>query len=266
MWYYVSGQEGARRKLLAVRNLTKYYKTTLAVDDLSFSVGDGEIVGLLGPNGAGKTTVLRCITGIVQATEGEIEVDGLILGANEQEVKRRLAFVPEVPSPYEMLTVAEHLRFIAMAYDTMHTFQECSEQLLHRFELYDRRNDLVLNLSKGMKQKLAIICAFVHDSRTLLFDEPLVGIDPRGARELKDMVLEAKSSGCSILISTHMLDTAEHLCDRIMILSQGHKIAEGSLRELHERARMGQDASLEDVFLTLTEADSAREATHLPRA
>jgi len=252
--------------LLDIRNLTKYYKTTLAVDDVSFSVGDGEIVALLGPNGAGKTTVLRCVTGIVQATEGEIEADGILLSQNEQEVKRRLAFVPEVPSPYDMLTVVEHVRFIAMAYDTIRGFEQRADDLLRRLDLYDRRNDLVLNLSKGMKQKLAIVCAFIHNARILLFDEPLIGIDPRGAHELKEMILESKAGGCSILISTHMLDTAERLADRIVILSKGRKIAEGTLSELHERAKMGMDASLEDVFLSLTEEDAALEAADLPRA
>lgn len=255
--------EGDHSRLLNVRNLTKYYKTTLAVDDISFSVADGEIVGLLGPNGAGKTTVLRCITGIVQPTEGEIEVDGMLLSQKEQEVKRRLAFVPEVPNPYEMLTVMEHIRFIAMAYDTVATFEELAEPLLRRFEMYDKRNDLVLSLSKGMKQKLAIICAFIHNARTLLFDEPLIGIDPRGAHELKDMIIEAKAEGCSALISTHMLDTAERLCDRIIILNHGRKIAEGNLSELRGWAKMGEDASLEDAFLILTEEHAAGETADL---
>jgi ABC-2 type transport system ATP-binding protein len=249
---------------LDIRNLTKYYKKTLAVDDLSFSVADGEIVGLLGPNGAGKTTILRCVTGIVQATEGDIQVDGLSLKAKEQEVKKRLAFVPEVPNPYEMLTVTEHLRLIGMAYDTQSTFEERHEELLRRFDLYDRRQDLVLNLSKGMKQKLAIVCAFMHDAATFLFDEPLIGIDPKGVRDLKDMILDARSRGCSILISTHMLDTAEHLCDRIIILRRGQKIAEGNLEELHARAQMGEDATLEDVFLSLTEGDAADEGSRVP--
>lgn len=249
--------------MLIVRNLTKYYKSTLAVDDVSLTVNDGEIVGLLGPNGAGKTTMLRSITGIVQPTEGEIEVDGMLLSKQERDVKRRLAFVPEVPNPYEMLTVKEHVRFIAMAYDTLPTFEERSTDLLKRFELYDRRNDLVLSLSKGMKQKLAIVCAFVHEARMLLFDEPLIGIDPKGARELKDMILEAKAAGCSVLISTHMLDTAEHLCDRITILSHGRIVAEGNLRELRERAKTGEDSTLEDAFLILTEERKAGETAHL---
>lgn len=249
--------------LLTIDRLTKYYKTTLALDDVSFSVENGEIVGLLGPNGAGKTTCLRCVTGIIQANTGNIEIDGVSLASNEQEAKRRLAFVPEVPNPYEMLTVLEHVRFIAMAYRTTQDFQARSESMLKRFDLWDRRNDLVLGLSKGMKQKLSIVCAFVHDSHVILLDEPLIGIDPKGVRELKDMILEAKSNGCSILISTHMLDTAEKLCDRIVILNHGKKLAEGTLAELHERSKMGEDASLEDLFLNLTEGDSSDERADL---
>lgn len=247
--------------MLRVDGLVKYYRKTLAVDGLSLEVGDGEIVGLLGPNGAGKTTILRCITGIVQMTEGRIEVDGLDLAKREEDVKRRIAFVPEVPTPYEMLTVWEHLRFIAMAYQTMENFEKRADTLMRRFDLYEKRNDYVLSLSKGMKQKLAIACAFVHEAKVILLDEPLIGIDPKGARELKDMIFDVKQRGGSVLISTHMLDTAEHLCDRIIILQRGRVLAEGSLAELHDRAKIGNDASLEDVFLTLTEESGAFEAT-----
>ncbi|MCL5104452.1 MAG: ABC transporter ATP-binding protein [Armatimonadetes bacterium] len=247
--------------MLKVANLVKYYKRFLAVDNLTFEVGDGEIVGLLGPNGAGKTTVLRCVTGIVQVSEGTIEIDGIELASNEEEVKRRIAFVPEVPTPYEMLTVWEHLRFIAMAYQTMDGFEERAEALMRRFDLLEKRNDMVLSLSKGMKQKLAIACAFIHDARVILLDEPLIGIDPKGVHELKEMISEAKRDGKAILISTHMLDTAERLCDRIIILQKGSIVAEGNLAELHDRARMGTDASLEDVFLMLTEeADTVETA------
>jgi len=250
--------------LLRVDNLVKYYKRFLAVDGVSFCVNDGEIVGLLGPNGAGKTTILRCVTGIVQPSEGIIEVDGISLADREEEAKRRLAFVPEVPTPYEMLTVYEHLRFIAMAYQTMNYFDERAENLMRKFDLLDKRDDLVLSLSKGMKQKLAIACAFIHDVRVMLLDEPLIGIDPKGVHELKDMIFNARAEGKSILISTHMLDTAEKLCDRIIILRKGTIIAEGSLEELHQRAKMGEDASLEDVFLNLTEESDSFEATNIP--
>ncbi len=239
--------------MLKVTNLVKYYKKRLAVDGVSFEVNNGEIVGLLGPNGAGKTTILRCVTGIIQSTQGGIVVDGIDIKVNEEEAKRRIAFVPEVPTPYDMLTVWEHLRFVAMGYNTLSTFDSRVDELMTRFDLIDRRDDLVLSLSKGMKQKLAIACAFVHDAQVILLDEPLIGIDPSGAHELKELLIGARNSGKSILISTHMLDTAERLCDRIIILLEGSIAAEGNLAELHEQAMLGANSSLEDVFLRLTQ-------------
>jgi len=239
--------------MLEIEGLTKYYRTTLAVDGISFTVEDGEILGLLGPNGAGKTTILRSVAGIVSPTSGRIAINGNDLAKNEQAAKRSLAFVPETPNPFEMLTVYEHLQFIAMAYDTMDKFDERASALLDRFDLREKMNDLVLSLSKGMKQKLAVACAFIHDAQVLLFDEPLIGIDPKGARELKDLMLSAKEAGCSLLVSTHMLDTAERLCDRILIIDHGRKVAEGSMAQLHERAHVKADATLEDIFLKLTE-------------
>ena len=245
--------------MLVIEGLTKYYRTTLAVDDVSFSVADGEILGLLGPNGAGKTTILRSVAGIVQPTSGRILVSGHDISTAQREAKRSLAFVPETPNPYEMLTVIEHLRFVAMAYDTLDKFDERADSLLERFDLAEKRTDLVVSLSKGMKQKLAVACAFMHDAQVLLFDEPLIGIDPKGARELKDLMLSAKTTGCSVLVSTHMLDTAERLCDRILIIDHGRKVAEGTLAELHERVQMGADATLEDMFLKLTEDEEQDE-------
>lgn len=249
--------------MISVQNLVKYYGTTLAVDGLSFEVNNGEILGLLGPNGAGKTTVLRSVTGIIQKSAGKIIVDGFDLDVQEQEVKRRIAFVPEVPNPFEMLTVEEHLRFVAMAYGTTKGFDKRSSELMERFELIEKKRELVVSLSKGMKQKLAIACAFIHNAGNLLFDEPLIGIDPLGVKTLKDMMLEARQQGCAVLISTHMLDTAERLCDRILILRKGLKLAEGSLDELYHRAQVGEDGSLEDVFLTLTEERKTIEGSRV---
>jgi len=239
--------------MLVIENLTKYYRKLLAVDNVSFTVGNGEIVGLLGPNGAGKTTILRSVAGIVQPTIGKISINGHDLASDEQSAKRNLAFVPETPNPFDMLTVYEHLRFIAMVYNTMDNFDERASELLGKFDLVEKKNDLVSTLSKGMKQKLAVACAFIHDTQVLLFDEPLIGIDPKGVRELKNLMINAKESGGSILVSTHMLDTAERLCDRILIIDHGRKVAEGTLGELHDRAHMGSDATLEDMFLKLTE-------------
>ncbi|MHB0999514.1 MAG: ABC transporter ATP-binding protein [Armatimonadota bacterium] len=245
--------------MLVIEGLTKRYKTTLAVDNMSFEVADGEILGLLGPNGAGKTTILRSVAGIIQPNAGRILIDGHDLSTDEQAAKRNLAFVPETPNMYDMLTVMEHLRFVAMAYNTLDKFNERASNLLEKFDLIDKQNELVLSLSKGMKQKLAVACAFIHDSQVLLFDEPLIGIDPKGARELKDMMLSAKQAGCSLLVSTHMLDTAERLCDHILIIDKGRKIAQGTMDDLHNRMNMGEDASLEDMFLKLTEDDTANE-------
>lgn len=250
--------------MIVVENLVKYYGNTLAVDRLSFTVRDGEILGLLGPNGAGKTTVLRSITGIVQRTAGKVVVDGFDLAADEQAVKRRLAFVPETPSPFDMLTVAEQIRFVAMAYNTADGLEHRTDDLLERFDLAAKKNELVLSLSKGMKQKLAIACAFIHDAHNFLFDEPLIGIDPKGVRNLKDLMIEARDSGCAVLISTHMLDTAERLCDRILILREGVKVAEGTLEELYGLPDVDGAESLEDVYLALMEKETAVESAGLP--
>ena len=252
------------KHVLIVDQLRKQYKTTLAVDGISFTVADGEILGLLGPNGAGKTTILRSIAGIIRPTSGRIEVAGHDLAKDETGAKKNLAFVPETPNPYEMLTVHEHLRFIAMAYDTLDKFEERANSLLEKFDLDEKKNELVATLSKGMKQKLAVACAFIHDAQVVLFDEPLIGVDPKGARELKNMMLGAKAAGCSILVSTHMLDTAERLCDRILIIDRGHVVTEGTLGELHERAQMRSDATLEDVFLKLTEEAEQVETPAVP--
>ena len=250
---------------LVVENLSKRYRKFAALTDLSFTVSSGEIVGLLGPNGAGKTTSLRCISGIVRPTGGRILVGGYDLAVDEQEAKRLLAFVPEQPNPYEMLTVWEHLKFIALAYHTTDGFDARAAELLARFDLTDKRDDLVGTLSKGMRQKLTIACAFLHRARVLLFDEPLIGLDPKGARELRERIADARDGGAAVLISTHMLDTAQKLCDRILILRHGIKIAEGTLGDLQERAHATGETSLEDVFLTLT-AEEAGATTAAPAA
>jgi ABC-2 type transport system ATP-binding protein len=240
--------------LLQIQGLTKTFGTLTAVRNLTFDVRPGEIVALLGPNGAGKTTTLRCLASILQPTAGRILVHGHDLLAQPDPAKRYLAFVPEVPHPYEMLTVMEHLRFIAAAYGTEDELQH-AETLLRRLDLWEKRNDLAGTLSKGMRQKLACVCAFVHRARVFCFDEPLIGLDPRGARELKNLLAEQREAGSAILISTHMLDTAERLCDRAIIMNRGEVVMEGSLAQLHERSMMGEDASLEDIFLRLTGGD-----------
>lgn len=249
--------------MLEVQGLVKNYKTARAVDDLSFTIQPGEIVGLLGPNGAGKTAALRCITGILKPTAGTAAINGWDIVTDQARAKAGLAFVPEVPSLYELLTVDEHLRFVAMCFNRLEVYDRLGDELLKRYHLEEKRNDLVATLSKGMKQKLAVACALVHEANVLLFDEPIVGIDPAGVHEVKAELQRAKAAGCAILISTHLLDTAEHLCDRVIILAHGKKLSEGTLTELRQSANM-ESGNLEEVFLRLTgETDEAPRFSYL---
>ena len=238
--------------MLEVTNLYKSFRNVRAVNGLSLHVQGGEIVGLLGPNGAGKTTTLRCICGILRPDAGQIMVGGYDLVRDEQQAKRLMAFIPETPIPYELLTVREHIQFVAMCYGTMDTFRERIEELLQRFDLKEKEHELAATLSKGMRQKLAVACAFVHNAKVFLCDEPLVGIDPKGQHELKSELQRLREEGCAILVSTHQLDTAERLCDRVIIMQAGRKLAEGTLAELQARAQLA-DSTLEQVFLRLTE-------------
>ncbi len=244
--------------MLEVQALVKQYKQFLAVDQLNMLIQPGEIVGLLGPNGAGKTTALRCICGILRPTSGRVMINGADVVHDQARAKARLAFVPEVPSLYELLTVEEHLRFVAMCFNRLDLFDSMGDELLHRFNLTEKRRELVATLSKGMRQKLSVACALVHDANILLFDEPMIGVDPAGAHELKLEIQRQRDKGASILISTHLLDTAERLCDRVIIVARGRKIAEGTLAQLQQVSAM-EGRSLEDVFLKLTggEPDAA---------
>ena len=241
--------------MLQIEGLTRFYGELAAVRNLSFQVRGGEIVGLLGPNGAGKTTTLRCVASILQPTSGRITLCGYDLATQTDAAKQALAYVPELPNPYEMLTVMEHLRFVAAAF-SRELEADYAEDLLKRLDLWEKRNELAAALSKGMKQKLASVCAFIHRPRIYCFDEPLIGIDPKGARELKNLLAERRGAGDAVLVSTHMLDTAERLCDRVIIMHRGEVLAEGTMAELHERARMGEAATLEDIFLMLTEGEA----------
>lgn len=243
----------ATSTLLDVRAITKRYGRTTAVNELSFVVASGEIVGLVGPNGAGKTTVLRCCVGILRPTSGQILVQGHDIVQAEQAAKRCLAFVPELPSLYPLLTIEEQIEFIVRTYGPLlPDFVERRDELLRRFDLWGQRHKLTTNLSKGMRQKTAIVAAFLHGARVILLDEPLIGIDPAGIRQLKELALEARGVGCGLLVSTHLLDTAERLCDRLLVLQRGRKRAEGTLHDLRQTLAGGQDATLEEVFMELT--------------
>ena len=238
-------------RMLQVSGLIKEYKDYRAVNDLTFTISPGEIVGLIGPNGAGKTTALRCIAGILRPTAGQVLINGHDLIGDQMNAKKGMAFVPEVPSLYELLTVYEHLRFVAMCFDNLAKFNSDHEALLRKYHLWDKKNNLVATLSKGMRQKLSVACALIHDANVFLFDEPLIGIDPAGAHELKQELINARNDGASILISTHLLDTAEKLCDRVLIVARGKLLAEGTIPDLQKLFNM-EDKSLEELFLSLT--------------
>lgn len=243
----------AAPSVLEVYNLSKRYGRNLAVDDLSFRVAAGEIVGLVGANGAGKTTALRCCVGILRPTSGTILVDGFDIVRQEREAKRRLAFVPELPSLYPLLTVQEQIEFVVRTYGPLPPdFAEQRDAMLRRFDLWSQRHKLTTNLSKGMRQKTAVVAAFLHHARLILLDEPLIGIDPAGIRQLKELVLEARSEGRAILVSTHLLDTAERLCNRILMLQRGRKRAEGTLADLRQTLARHANTTLEEVFLELS--------------
>ena len=244
-WYH----EGP---VLEVSQLVKTYKTVRAVDSLSFTIQPGEIVGLIGPNGAGKTTALRCCAGILRPTSGSVRINGHDILTDQAKAKGGLAYVPEVPSLYELLTVDEHLRFVAMCYGTVDVYEARGTELLEKYHLLEKKNELIATLSKGMRQKFSVACALIHRANVLLFDEPLIGIDPAGVAEIKKEFMTARDQGCSVVISTHLLDTAERLCDRILIVARGRLLFEGTLTQLRGLGT-NPNATLEDLFLEMTE-------------
>lgn len=238
------------QQILEVINLEKYYRKNKAVDNISFNLSRGEIIGLIGPNGAGKTTTIKCILSLLKRTSGEIFIEGI--DVRKVEARQRLAYIPETPEIYPLLTVWEHLKFIALAY-RLEQWQEKGEDLLYRFNLEHKKNELGKNLSKGMKQKVSICCALLNKPEIFLVDEPFVGLDPKAIKELKDSFMYLKNSGKTVLISTHMLDTVQGLCDRILVMKNGKMIAQGSIAELKLKFNEKGDATLEELFLEVIE-------------
>jgi ABC-2 type transport system ATP-binding protein len=238
--------------LIEVDQLTKHYGNFVAVDGLSFTVAPGEIVGLVGPNGAGKTTTLRCLVGILRPTGGAVRVDGHDLVREPVAAKRRLAWMPDEPHLFEYLTVREHLELTARLYGVTGG-AERGRALLEELELGDKRDALPGELSRGMKQKLAIACGLLHEPAALLFDEPLTGLDPYGIRRMKGTIVERRKRGAAIVVSSHLLHLVEEIADRVLILQGGRCLALGTLDEIRAAAPgLARDASLEDIFLTVT--------------
>jgi ABC-type multidrug transport system ATPase subunit len=230
---------------LSVRGLTKRFGGKTAIDDLSFEVARGEIVGLLGPNGAGKSTTFACLAGLARPDAGAIRFDGRLL---ESDRGRTVAVIPETPDVYPLLTVWEHLVFVARLCRLDAGWEARGEALLARFAMLDERDTVGNALSKGMRQKTLIAATVLAGTPVLLLDEPMIGLDPRGQRELREVLAELRAGGTALMISTHQLESAAALSDRIIVLNHGKLIVSGTIEEL----RANNAGSLEDIFLDLT--------------
>ena len=230
--------------MLFVQNLIKKYGKELAVNNISFQVNEGEIAILLGPNGAGKSTTIKSIAGLLKY-EGYIEICG---HKNKSiDAKKIFAYVPEVSAMFDLLTVYEHLEYIAAAYG-IEDYKTEAEELLERFDLSDKRAKLGKELSKGMMQKVSICCALLIKPKVILFDEPLMGLDPKAIKELKKAILELKENGASILISTHIIDSVDDFWDKVLIMKKGNIGLSGTKQEL-----MSRNETLEELFFDVTE-------------
>jgi ABC-2 type transport system ATP-binding protein len=245
--------------MIRLTNLTKKYGKFTAVDGIDLEIRRGELFGFLGPNGAGKTTTMRMIAGILQPTSGRIEIAGDDVAADPLKAKSRLGFIPDRPFVYDKLTGAEFLRFVAALYgQDGDPVERRMDELLDLFELTPWKDELVESYSHGMRQKLIISSALLHRPEVIVVDEPMVGLDPKGQKFLKDLFRAFVGRGGTVLMSTHTLDTVEEMCDRIGIISGGKILACGTMAEVRHQTE-GGDAKLEELFLKLTGGIIERE-------
>ena len=237
--------------MILVRELTKLYGDFPAVRSISFDVAPGEILGLVGPNGAGKTTTLRSLAGIIAPTSGSVSIGGHDIQRDAIAAKQQLAFIPDEPHLFEYLTVDEHLRFIARLYGVADVEAKMLP-LLAELELDDKRRALPGELSRGMRQKLAIACGLLHDPSVLILDEPLTGLDPGGIRRMRETIASRAANGSAVILSSHLLNLVEEMCTKLFVLRRGECVAFGTIEEIIAAHPDLAGQSLEDVFLALT--------------
>lgn len=237
--------------LISAQNLVKRYGDKVAVDNVSFDVFPGEVFGFLGPNGAGKTTTIKMIVGLLRPTSGTIRVAGYDIHSQPLQAKAASGYVPDTPNLYAKLSGRELLRFVGDLYEVdRQQVERRSTEFLKLFELEQAADDAIDSYSHGMQQKTSLASALMHDPRVLVLDEPTVGLDPRSARLIKDMLRQMADRGAAIFLSTHILEIAERMCDRIGIINKGALIAIGTMDELRSLGK--GETSLEDIFLSLT--------------
>jgi ABC-2 type transport system ATP-binding protein len=247
--------------VIQVIDFHKAYRETVAVSSLSFDVQPGQVLGLLGPNGAGKTTTMRAISGVIPPTQGRLMIAGHDVTEEPVAAKQLLAYVPDDPKLFDALTIWEHFQFIAAAY-RVRDFQANAEALLDQFELTPKRNSLAQELSRGMRQKLAICCAYLHNPQAILFDEPLTGLDPHGIRTMKASVRERAAAGAAVVVSSHLLALVQDLCTHLLILHHGRRLFFGRVEDAKTAfATVTGDASLEELFFRATEGEAAAANT-----
>ena len=240
-----------KTNLIQTQDLVKRFGEKTAVDQVTFQVAAGEVFGFLGPNGAGKTTTIKMIVGLLQPTSGSIEVAGFDLQEQPLQAKAVCGYLPDTPNLYPKLSAKELLRFVGDLYEiNQEQVRHRSQELLRLFELVDAADDPIDTYSHGMQQKTALASALLHDPQVLVMDEPTVGLDPRSARLIKDILRQLADRGAAIFLSTHILEIAERMCDRIGIINEGRLVAVGTMQEL--RAIGKGETSLEDIFLNLT--------------
>ncbi|WP_461216132.1 ABC transporter ATP-binding protein [Lactococcus cremoris] len=241
--------------MLKVTNLTGGYLGHPVLKGLNFEIKEGELVGLIGLNGAGKSTTIQEIIGLLTPYSGQIELDGLTLQQDLEGYRRKIGFIPETPSLYEELTLREHIEVTALAYGiSVDLAFKRAEKLLETFRLSDKLDWFPVNFSKGMKQKVMIICAFLVEPSLYIVDEPFMGLDPLAIQDLIDLMMEMKKTGSSILMSTHILATAEKFCDKFIVLHEGQVVAFGTVEELRSQFNQPK-ASLDEIYLALTKGN-----------